>query len=71
MHGQLYQRLERVIDVIARAAAGDLLARVPTEEEGQEQILELEYGVNTLLEEVSKARADSEAQQQEIARSLH
>lgn len=68
MHGQLYQRLERVIDVIARAAAGDLLARVPTEEEGQEQILELEYGVNTLLEEVSKARADSEAQQQEIAR---
>ena len=59
-------RIERVIHFLAQAAAGQWSERIPLEDEGSDRLLELEYGVNMLLDELAQTRASSELRQHEI-----
>ena len=59
-------RLERVIHFLAQAAAGQWSERIPLDDESDARMLELEYGVNMLLDELAQTRSDSEARQREI-----
>ena len=59
-------RLERVVSFLAAATAGQWTERIPLEDEGSVRLLELEYGVNMLLDELAQARTDSESRQREI-----
>ena len=60
------RRIERVINFLAQAAAGQWSERIPLEDEGSVRLLELEYGVNMLLDELAQTRASSESRQHEI-----
>jgi len=60
------RRIERVIHFLAQAAAGQWSERIPLEDEGSVRLLELEYGVNMLLDELAQTRASSESRQHEI-----
>ena len=59
-------RIERVIYFLAQAAAGQWDERIPLEDESNARLLELEYGVNMLLDELAETRASSESRQKEI-----
>jgi rsbT co-antagonist protein RsbR len=67
------ERLERVIDALARATCQDYSHRVPVQDQ-DDDLLELEVGVNMLLEDLEKvsrqnadALAEIERKNQEIA----
>lgn len=59
-------RIERVIYFLAQATAGQWDERIPLDDEGSARLLELEYGVNMLLDELAQTRASSESRQREI-----
>ena len=59
-------RLDRIIHFLAQATAGQWSERIPLEEAENERLVELEYGVNMLLEELAQSRALSAARQREI-----
>ncbi len=59
-------RLDRIIHFLAQATAGQWSERIPLEETENERLIELEYGVNMLLEELAQSRALSAARQQSI-----
>ena len=59
-------RIERGIHFLAQAAAGQWSERIPLEDESSDRLLELEYGVNMLLDELAQTRASSELRQHEI-----
>ena len=52
--------------MLALATAGDLSVRLPLREDGRQALIDLEYGVNALLDELMLARAESEQRQQQI-----
>lgn len=56
---------------MAQAATGDLSQRLPLSEEGHPQVIELEYGLNTLLDELAQTKADSESRQQQLSEQAH
>lgn len=62
----LDSRLERIVDFLAQATAGQWSERIPLDDTGDERLVELEYGVNMLLDELAQSRADSAARQNEI-----
>lgn len=67
MTSDLDARLERIIHFLAQATAGQWSERIPLDEnEGSERLLELEYGVNMLLDELAQSRAESAARQDQI-----
>ncbi len=53
-------RIERTLDVIARVMAGDRQHRIEIED-SEDVLLELEVGINYLLDELGRRRAESEA----------
>ncbi len=59
-------RLERVLRFLALATTGKLSDRIPLEDDGEERLLELEYGVNMLFDELERSRTESAAQQREL-----
>lgn len=59
-------RIARVLDVVASASRGDYDVRVPLEEIDDE-FLELEVGINYLLDELALRREQNEAQTSQIA----
>lgn len=66
MTGDFDARLERIIHFLAQATAGQWSSRIPLEDGGNERLLELEYGVNMLLEELAQSRAETAARQNEL-----
>lgn len=62
----LDERLERITDFLAKATAGRWTDRLPLEDSENENLCELEYGVNMLLDELERSRSESEARQAEI-----
>ncbi len=59
-------RLEQLISTLAAATTGDLSVRVPLQEDGRPSLIELEYAVNALLEDLELARLESDQRQQQI-----
>ncbi len=59
-------RIERVIDLLAKAASGDLSGRVKVEEGAHPLITELEIGVNLLFDDLALSRTLSEERQRKI-----
>lgn len=59
------ERLERILEVLAGAARGDLTHRLDPEE-GDEELVELEVAINAALEDLDIARTRAETQQREI-----
>ncbi len=59
-------RLERIVYFLAQATAGQWSERIPLEESGSERLIELEYGVNMLLDELAQSRSESAARQKEL-----
>jgi rsbT co-antagonist protein RsbR len=51
---------------LALATTGKLSDRIPLEDDGEERLLELEYGVNMLFDELERSRTESAAQQREL-----
>lgn len=62
----LDERLERITDFLAKATAGRWTDRLPLEDSENQNLCELEYGVNMLLDELERSRSESEARQAEI-----
>jgi rsbT co-antagonist protein RsbR len=60
-------RIERLLDVLAAASNGNYDVRVPLEEI-DDQFLELEVGVNFLLDELILRRDENQAQTEQITR---
>lgn len=59
------ERLERILEVLAGAARGELTHRLePTEDD--EELIELEVAINSALEDLDSARNRAETQQREI-----
>ena len=63
------ERLERVIDALARAACQDYSHRVPVSQDQEEDdLLELEVGVNFLLEDLQRVNRQNQEALAEIER---
>jgi rsbT co-antagonist protein RsbR len=62
------ERVDQLLRIIVAAATGDYELRVPLLEEDDDEFLEVELGVNYLLEELAlgKAKSDSQRQQLEV-----
>jgi rsbT co-antagonist protein RsbR len=65
------RRIERVIELLAKAASGDLSSRVDVEEGAHALIVELEIGVNLLFDDLALSRALSEERQRKIEAQSH
>ncbi|MDC0673508.1 STAS domain-containing protein [Nannocystis radixulma] len=61
------ERVDQLLRIIVAAATGDYELRVPLVEEDDDQFLEVELGVNYLLEELSLNRAKSDSQREQLA----
>jgi len=59
-------RIDQLLDILATAANGDYGVRVELKEH-EDAFLEVELGVNFLLEELTERRAQNEAQNEELA----
>lgn len=66
MESDEHDRVDRVIQTLATATAGDLSVRLPLREDGSEQIIELEYAVNALLDELELAASERNQQREQL-----
>ncbi len=64
---ELKQRIERVVEALGRATCGEYDHRVAVEEI-DDAFLEVEVGINVLLEDLARARQQAQAQLEEIQR---
>lgn len=61
------ERVEQLLRIIVAAATGDYELRVPLLEEDDDAFLEVELGVNYLLEELTLGKAKSDEQRAKLA----
>ncbi|MBZ5712766.1 STAS domain-containing protein [Nannocystis pusilla] len=61
------ERVDQLLRIIVAAATGDYELRVPLVEEDDDEFLEVELGVNYLLEELSLNKARSDSQREQLA----
>lgn len=59
-------RIEQILERLAIATAGDLSTRVPTYEDGEPLLIELELGINALLEELDFTAKERLRQQEQL-----
>ncbi|PCC70506.1 rsbT co-antagonist protein RsbR [Nannocystis exedens] len=60
------ERVDQLLRIIVAAATGDYELRVPLVEEDDDEFLEVELGVNYLLEELALGKAKSDSQRQQL-----
>ncbi|WAS93483.1 STAS domain-containing protein [Nannocystis punicea] len=60
------ERIDQLLRIIVAAATGDYELRVPLVEEDDDEFLEVELGVNYLLEELTLGKARSDGQRQQL-----
>jgi rsbT co-antagonist protein RsbR len=60
------ERVDQLLRIIVAAATGDYELRVPLVEEDDDEFLEVELGVNFLLEELTLGKAKSDSQLQQL-----
>lgn len=66
----LNERIAAVVEVLTRAVSGDYTARVPLREK-EDALLELEAGMNVLLDDLKLAQQRNQEQLAEIQRQNH
>lgn len=66
MDSEISRRLEDVVAALAVATAGDLSVRLQAHEDGPSVLLELEYGVNALFQELHLAVREREQQREQL-----